>query len=145
MARLKAGTDLVAYPSKMKEALVEKIKNALIEMVHHSEESPKLKISHYLSEKLNYDYTYLANVFSEKTNTSIRQFIISHKIERVKELLLHENLTLSEIAYKLNYSSVAYLSNQFKKNAGQMPSHFKKMKAQKLIARELVLKNKLQR
>ena len=105
--------------------IIEKIKNVIIEMIHHSEELPKIKNSEYLSEKLNFDYTYLANLFSEATGTTIEHFIILHKIERVKELLLYDELSLTEIAHSLNYSSAAHLSNQFKKITGLTPSHFK--------------------
>jgi AraC-like DNA-binding protein len=111
-----------------KSILIEKIKNVIIEMIHYSDELPKVNYSDYISEKLNYDYTYLANVFSEVKGINIRQFIIIHKIERVKELLLYDELNLTEIAYKLHYSSVAHLSNQFKSITGLSPSFFKKLK-----------------
>ncbi len=114
--------------------LVEKIKITIIEMIHHSNEQPVVKFSIYLSEKLNYDYTYLSNLFSEVTGTTIEHFIISHKIERVKELLAYNDLTLFEICRKLHYSSVPHLSNQFKKITGLSPSYFKKMKQKNLIA-----------
>jgi AraC-like DNA-binding protein len=97
-------------------------------MVHHSDEIISTNFSNYLSEKLNYDYTYLSNLFSEVQGTTIEQFIISHKAERIKELIIYGELNISEIAYKMNYSSVAHLSNQFKKSTGLSPSHFKKMK-----------------
>ena len=105
--------------------LIEKIKNVITEMIHYSEEAPKTNYSNYISEKLNYDYTYLSNLFSEVKGITIQQFIINHKIERIKELLLYDELNLTEISYKLNYSSVAHLSNQFKKVTGLPPSHFK--------------------
>jgi len=108
--------------------LIERIKNAIIEMVHHSEEQIKVNFSDYLSEKLNHDYTYLANLFSEVQGTTIEQFIISHKIERVKELIMYGELNITEISWKMNYSSVAHLSNQFKKVTGLTPSHFKQLK-----------------
>jgi AraC-like DNA-binding protein len=108
--------------------LIEKIKNVIIEMVHYSEESIKVNFSDYLSEKLNHDYTYLANLFSEVQGTTIEQFIIVHKIERIKELIIYGELNITEIAWKMNYSSVAHLSNQFKKVTGLSPSHFKQMK-----------------
>jgi len=108
--------------------LIEKIKNTIIEMVHHSEETIKVNFSDYLSEKLNHDYTYMANLFSEVQGTTIEQFIISHKIERIKELMIYGELNITEIAWKMNYSSVAHLSNQFKKATGLSPSHFKQMK-----------------
>lgn len=111
-----------------KAILIEKIKNVIIEMVHYSEEMPKVNYSDYISEKLHHDYTYLSNIFSEVKGMTIQQFIITHKIERAKELLLYDEYNLTEISYKLNYSSVAHLSNQFKKVTGLTPSHFKKLK-----------------
>ena len=104
-----------------------KIKNAIIEMIYYSDEFPKIKNSDYISKKLNYDYTYLANLFSEMNGIPIQQFILSNKIERVKELLLQGEFNLTEISYVLNYSSVAHLSDQFKKITGFTPSHFKKL------------------
>lgn len=111
-----------------KSILIEKIKNVIIEMIHHSEALTDVNYSAYLSEKLGYNYTYLANTFSEVKGITIQQFIIIHKIERVKELILYNELNLAEISYKLNYSSPAHLSNQFKKVTGLTPSYFKKMK-----------------
>lgn len=108
--------------------LNEKIKTAIIEMIYYSDEFLKIKNSDYISKKLNYDYTYLANIFSEINGITIQQFILMKKIERVKELLLHGEFNLTEISYKLNYSSVAHLSDQFKKITGLTPSHFKKFK-----------------
>jgi AraC-like DNA-binding protein len=108
--------------------LVEKIKSAVIELVHYTDEQIKTNLSDYLSEKLNYDYTYLANLFSEVKGITIEKFYLTHKIEKVKELIVYDELNLSEIAYKLHYSSVAHLSNQFKKITGLTPSHFKKLK-----------------
>jgi AraC-like DNA-binding protein len=108
--------------------LIEKIKNVIIEMVHYSEETIKINFSDFLSEKLDHDYTYLANLFSEVQGTTIEQFIIVHKIERIKELIIYGELNITEIAWKMNYSSVAHLSNQFKKVTGLSPSHFKQMK-----------------
>ena len=108
--------------------LIERIKNAVIEMVHHSDEMIKVNFSDYLSEKLNHDYTYLANLFSEIQGVTIEHFIINHKIERIKELIIYDELNITEIAWKMNYSSVAHLSNQFKKVTGLSPSHFKQMK-----------------
>lgn len=108
--------------------LIEKIKNIIIEMIHHSDELIKVNFSDYLSEKLNHDYTYLANLFSEVQGTTIEHFIISHKVERIKELIIYNELNITEIAFKMNYSSVAHLSNQFKKVTGLSPSHFKGMK-----------------
>jgi AraC-like DNA-binding protein len=108
--------------------LIEKIKNVIIEMVHYTDELPNVNYSDYISEKLHHDYTYLSNIFSEVKGITIQQFIIVHKIERAKELLLYNELNLTEISYKLNYSSVAHLSNQFKKVTGLSPSHFKQLK-----------------
>lgn len=111
--------------------LIEKIKNAIVEMVHHTDEMIKVNFSDYLSKKLNHDYTYLANLFSEVQGTTIEQFIISHKIERIKELIIYDELNITEIAWKMNYSSVAHLSNQFKKMTGLSPSHFKLLKGKR--------------
>ena len=111
-----------------KSKLNKKIKNVIIEMVHHSTENIKINFSDYLSQKLNHDYTYLSNLFSEVQGTTIEQFIISHKTERIKELIIYGELNITEIAWKMNYSSVAHLSSQFKKVTGLSPSHFKKLK-----------------
>lgn len=111
-----------------KAVLIQKIKNVIVEMVHYLDELPKVKVSVYLSEKLEFDYTYLANLFSEFTGMTIEHYIILHKIERVKELLMYDELNLTEISYKLNYSSVAHLSNQFKKVTGLTPTFFKQLK-----------------
>ena len=108
--------------------LIESIKNAVVEMVHHSDENLKINFSDYLQEKLQYDYTYLANLFSEVQGSTIGQFIIAHKVERVKELITYGELNISEIAWKMNYSSVAHLCNQFKKITGLTPTHFKQLK-----------------
>lgn len=111
-----------------KAILIEKIKNVIIEMIHHTEEIIKTNFSDYLSEKLNHDYTYLSNLFSEVQGITIAQFIINHKIERIKELIIYDELSITQIAWKMNYSSVAHLSNQFKKTTGLSPSHFKQMR-----------------
>lgn len=111
-----------------KSILIEKIKNVITEMVHYSDELPKVNYSDYLSEKLGYNYTYLANSFSEVKGITIQQFIIMHKIERVKELLIYDEMTLSEIAFKMHYSSSAHLSNQFKKVTGLTPTFYKELK-----------------
>lgn len=105
-------------------------------MIHYSDEEPVLNFSAYLSEKLDYDYNYLSNLFSEVKGITIEQYIIAHKIERAKELLLYNELTLTEIAAKLHYSNVAHLSTQFKKVTGLTPSFFKQMKHKRLIALE---------
>jgi AraC-like DNA-binding protein len=102
-------------------------------MVHHSDEMIKINFSNFLSEKLNHNYTYLANLFSEVQGTTIEHFIISHKIERIKELIIYGELNITEIAWKMGYSSVAHLSNQFKKSTGLSPSHFKQLKNKRRI------------
>jgi AraC-like DNA-binding protein len=116
--------------------LIEKIKNVITEMIHHSDELPKVNYSDYISEKLNYDYTYLSNIFSEVKGITIQQFIIIHKIERVKELLFYDELNLTEISFKLHYSSVAHLSNQFKKITGLTPSGYRQLKDKRRITIE---------
>lgn len=108
--------------------LIERIKNVIIEMIHHADDLPQINYSHYISQKLNHDYTYLSNIFSAVKGITIQQYIIIHKIEVAKELLMYDELNLTEISYKLNYSSVAHLSNQFKKITGLTPSHFKQLK-----------------
>ena len=119
-----------------KAVLIEKVKNVITEMVHYSEELPKMNYSDYISKKLDYDYTYLSNLFTEVKGMTIQQFIIIHKIERAKELLLYDELNLTQISFKLNYSSVGHLSNQFKKITGLTPSHFKQLKDKKRISIE---------
>ena len=116
-----------------KAILIEKIKNVIIEMIHYSDEIPKVNYSDYISEKLNYDYTYLSNIFSEVKGITIQQFIIIHKIEKAKELLLYDQLNITEISYKLHYSSVAHLSTQFKRITGLTPSFFKGLKKKRMI------------
>ncbi len=108
--------------------IIEKIKNIIIQMVHHSDENIKINFSDFLSEKLEHNYTYLANLFSEVQGTTIEQFIISHKVERIKELIIYGEHNVTEIAWKMGYSSVAHLSSQFKKVTGLSPSHFKQLK-----------------
>ena len=129
-ALLQSGLELM---DDKRAILIEKIKNLIIEMVHHSDEMIKVNLSDYLSEKLNHDYTYLANLFSEVQGTTIEHFMISHKIERIKELIIYDEMNISEIAWKMNYSSVAHLSNQFKKVTGLTPSHFKQLKDKRRI------------
>ena len=121
-----------------KSILIEKIKNVITELIHDTDELPKLNYSDHISEKLNYDYTYLANMFSEVKGITIQQFIITHKIERAKELIIYDELNLTEIAHKLRYSSVAHLSNQFKKVTGLTPSFFKSLKHKKRVMLENV-------
>lgn len=111
--------------------LIEKIKNIIIEMVHHTEESIKVNFSDFLSEKLYYNYTYLANLFSEVQGTTIEQYIIANKVERIKELIIYGELNITEIAWKMNYSSVAHLSSQFKKVTGLSPTHFRQLKVKR--------------
>lgn len=108
--------------------IIEKVKNIIIDLAHHQNSELKENLSDLLSRKLNHDYSYLSNLFSDVEGTTIEKYFIAQKIEKVKELLVYDELTLSEIAYQLNYSSVAYLSNQFKKVTGLTPSHFKKIK-----------------
>ncbi len=114
-----------------KAILIEKIKNIITEMIHASGELPKMNYSDYISEKLDYDYTYLSNIFSEVKGITIQQFIIIHKVERIKELIIYDELNITEIAWKMGYSSVAHLSNQFKKVTGLSPSHFKQLKSKR--------------
>ncbi|MDX1954048.1 MAG: AraC family transcriptional regulator [Chitinophagaceae bacterium] len=111
--------------------LIERIKNVIVQMIHYEDDLPKVKFSVYLAEQLNYDYTYLANIFSETQGTTIEHYIILHKIEKVKELIIYDELNLTEIAGKLHYSSVAHLSNQFKKVTGLTPTYFKSLKKKK--------------
>lgn len=135
VALKKSGLELL---DDKKSMLVEKIKIIIIELVHYSEEQLKVNLSDYLSEKLNYDYTYLANLFSETQGTTIEKFLINHKIERVKELLVYDELNLKEIAFKIHYSSVAHLSSQFKRITGLTPSQFKQLKHRQRSALENV-------
>jgi AraC-like DNA-binding protein len=135
LALLKSGLELI---DDKKAVLIEKIKNIIIEMVHYTDELPKVNYSDYISEKLNLDYTHISKIFSEIKGITIEQFIIAHKIERVKELLLHDELNLTQISYMLNYSSVSHLSRQFKKVTGLTPSFFKQLKDKKRIALENV-------
>lgn len=114
-----------------KGRLVEKIKNKIVELVHHTQETPNVNLSGYLAQQLHYEYNYLSNLFSEAEGTTIEKYYISQKIEKVKELLIYDELTLSQIAYRMGYSSVAYLSSQFKKETGLTPSHFKLIKENK--------------
>jgi len=130
---LKSGLELI---DDKKSILIEKIKNIIIEMVHYSDALPKVTYSDYISTKMGLDYTYLSKLFSEVRGITIEHFIIAHKIERVKELLLYDELNLTQISYKMNYSSVSHLSKQFKKVTGLTPSFFKKMKEKKRIALE---------
>jgi AraC-like DNA-binding protein len=125
IALKKSGLELM---DDFKSILVEKVKNVIVELVHYTEEQINVNLSDYLSEKLNYNYTYMANLFSEVKGTTIEKFYLAHKIEKVKELIVYDELNLTEIADKMHYSSVSHLSNQFKKITGLSPSHFKKLK-----------------
>jgi AraC-like DNA-binding protein len=111
-----------------KSILVEKIKLIIIELVHYTDDQIKVNLSDYISEKLNIEYAYLTNLFTEVKGTTIENYYLAHKIEKVKELIVYDELNLSEIAFKMHYSSVAHLSNQFKKMTGLTPSHFKNLK-----------------
>jgi AraC-like DNA-binding protein len=124
----KSGLELM---DDRKSILIEKIKNVIVEQVHYSENPLEINFSNYLSQKLNLDYTYLANLFSESQGITIEHFHIMHKIERVKELLVYDELSITEIAWKVGYSSVGHLSTQFKKMTGLTPSFFKKIKEKK--------------
>lgn len=117
--------------SDKKSRIIEKIKNVIIDLVHYQDNDVKINLSDALSQSLNLDYNYLSNLFSEVEGTTIEKYFIAQKIEKVKELLVYDELSLSEIAYRLNYSSVAYLSNQFKKVTGLTPSHFKRIRKDK--------------
>ena len=135
IALLNSGHELM---DDKKKVLAEKIKQTIIDLIHHTDKTPKTTNSDYISRRLEYDYTYLANVFSEVTGTTIEHYIIAHKIERVKELLFYNELNLTQIADKLNYSSVAHLSTQFKKVTGLTPTIFKQLKHNGRIAHENV-------
>jgi AraC-like DNA-binding protein len=138
--------ELKAYLQKMgleltndkKTILIEKVKDTIVEMIHYADDMIKVNFSDYLSEKLNYDYTYLSNLFSEVQGTNIQNFVLLLKVERVKELITYDELTISEIAYKMNYSSVAHLSNQFKKVTGFSPTYFKHLREKRRNAIEAI-------
>ena len=132
---LKCGLELM---DNKKSILIERIKNVIVEMVHYSDIRIKTNFSDYLSDKLGLDYTYLANVFSEHEGTTIEQYIILHKIARIKELMGYDELNLTEISWKLHYSSVAHLSNQFKKVTGVTPSYFKHLERKSSLELENV-------
>ena len=124
-ALVRSGLELM---DDKKSVLIQKIKNVIVELIHYTDEPLAVNFSVFLSKKLDYDYTYLANLFSEVQGITIEKFIITHKIERVKELLVYNELNLTEIAFLMHYSSVAHLSAQFKKITGLTPSHFKQLK-----------------
>jgi len=121
-----------------KSILIEKIKNTILEMIQYHDGCPTMNYSDYISEKLKYDYTYLANIFSEVKGITIQQYIIFNKIERVKELLIYNELNLTQISYKLHYSSVAHLSGQFKKVTGLSPSFYKEMEQKREETMEII-------
>jgi AraC-like DNA-binding protein len=125
IALFKSGLELM---DDKKAMLIEKIKNVIIEMIHYTDETPKMNFSDYLSGKLDYDYTYLANLFSDIQGITIEKFIIFHKIERIKELIIYDELSLKEIAWNMHYCSVSHLSNQFKLITGFSPTHYKNLK-----------------
>jgi len=129
-ALLESGLELM---DDKKSMLIEKIKIIITEMIHYNEELPKVNYSEYISNIMGYDYTYLANVFSEVKGITIEHYIIAHKIEKVKELLLYDELNLTEISYRMNYSSVSHLSTQFKKVTGLTPTYFKNLKDKRRI------------
>ncbi|MBK8653921.1 MAG: helix-turn-helix transcriptional regulator [Haliscomenobacter sp.] len=122
---MKSGLELM---DDKKAILIETIKNIIVEMVHYSDEVPRVNFSDYLSENLHFNYAILANLFSQTTGITIEHYFIIQKVERIKELLLYEELNITEISYKLNYSSVAHLSSQFKRITGLTPSYFKKIR-----------------
>jgi AraC-like DNA-binding protein len=123
----------IGYPliEDKKIIIIEQIKAIIIELVHYRETPLKTNLSVYLSEKLQYDYTYLANIFSETHGHTIEQFFLTHRVERAKELLVYDELNITEIADKLHFSSVAHLSNQFRKVTGITPSHYKHLRKRK--------------
>lgn len=125
---MEAGLELM---DDRRSVLIEKIKNIIIQMVHYSEEPLLVNFSNFLSQKMNLDYTYLSNLFSAVQGTTIEQYIIVNKVEKIKELILYNELNMTEIAWKMHYSSVAHLSNQFKKVTGLSPTHFKRLKDRK--------------
>lgn len=133
LAFIKYGLELM---NDKKSMLIEKIKNTVVEMVHYTDEIPRTNFSDFISKKLKYEYHYLSHLFSQVNGITIEQYIILHKIERTKESLVYNELSMTEIAYKLHYSSVSHLSNQFKKVTGLTPSFFKKMKHKRLITLE---------
>jgi YesN/AraC family two-component response regulator len=125
---LKSGLELL---DDKRSIIIERIQNIVVDMIHFSNELPKINYSNYISEKLGYDYTYLSNMFAEVKGITLQNYIIMHKIEKVKELLLYNQINLTEIAHLLQYSSVAHLSNQFKKITGLTPSFYKQLKTKR--------------
>jgi len=137
---IKSGHELM---DDKRAILIERIKNVVIEIVHYADEASKINFSAHLGDTLGYDYTYLANLFSETTGITIEHFMILHKIERAKELIIYDELNMTEIAHKLNYSSASHLSNQFKKITGLTPSFFKSLNNKKRISLEDVGKEEI--
>lgn len=125
---LKSGLEVL---DEKRSELIEKIKDVIMDMIHHQEERPKVNYSDYIAEKIGLDYTYLSGLFSEVKGTTIQQFIIWHKIERAKEMILYGDYSLTEIAARLHYSSVAHLSSQFKKVTGLTSSYYREIKLQR--------------
>jgi len=136
-ALLHDGFELLDDP---RAALIERIASIIIDMVHHSKEMPNINFSTYLSKELGHEYTYLATIFADTKGITIERFIIANKIERVKELLMYDEPSLTEISHRLSYSSVAHLSTQFKKVTGLTPTYFKAMKEKKHTVLEHVSK-----
>lgn len=124
-ALLKSGLEII---DDKKSKLIEKIKAIVIEHIHYSEEPLKGKFSSFIAEKLQYDYTYLSNLFAAANGITLEHYIINNKIEKVKELLLYDNLKIADIAHRMNYSSAAHLSKQFKKVTGFTAKYFKELK-----------------
>lgn len=122
-----------------KVVIVERIKTIVVEMIRLQETYPRSNFSDLIAKKMNYDYTYLANLFAEVTGITIEYYVIAHKVERVKELLVYEGLNLSEISYRLDYSSVAHLSSQFKKVTGLTPSFYRRIKRIRNTSHEVAL------
>ncbi|WP_018628087.1 AraC family transcriptional regulator [Niabella aurantiaca] len=131
--KLEAGLNELGFEliDDKKSRVIENIKKEIIQLVHQQDSELKVNLSDYLSSRLHHDYNYLSSLFSEVEGSTIEKYFIHQKIERVKELLVYDELSLSEIAFQLNYSSVAHLSNQFKKVTGFTPSHFKNIRAEK--------------
>jgi AraC-like DNA-binding protein len=136
-ALLRSGLELM---DDRKAVIIEKIKEVITEMVNNADNLPKVNFSSYLSNRLNYDYTYMAGLFSEIQGTTLEKYLITYKIEKVKELIIYDKLSLSDIAWKMQYSSVAHLSSQFKKQTGLTPSHFRNLKEKREETIEEVLK-----
>lgn len=126
----KSGLELL---DDKRSILIERIQNAIVEMIHHADELPKVNYSVYISEKLGLDYTYLSNIFAEVKGYTLQNFIIMHKVEKVKELLFYDELNLTEISYRLQYSSVAHLSSQFKKITGLTPTFYKQLRKSRKV------------